>query len=256
MGQKVHPLALRLGYTKNWRSLWFAERRDYARNVQEDYKIRKYIKEKFVQAAVSMIVIERLADQIKVRIHTARPGVIIGRRGADIDRLRAELKDITKKDMDKIIVDIQEIKNPNVDAQLVSQSVAFQLEKRVAFRRAMKRAIETARQNGAKGIKIRCAGRLGGAEMARTEKYHEGKVPLQTLRADIDYGFSEAVTTYGLLGVKVWIYKGDVIKDHEEIEAQAQAATQQPVQAQAPAQAPAEPVVDQAVVPPPAAAAV
>ena len=142
MGQKVHPLALRLGYTKNWRSLWFAERRDFARNVQEDFKIRKYIKEKFVQAAVSMIVIERLADQIKVRIHTARPGVIIGRRGADIDRLRAELKDITKKDMDKIIVDIQEIKNPNCDAQLVSQSVAFQLEKRVAFRRAMKRAIE------------------------------------------------------------------------------------------------------------------
>ena len=224
MGQKVHPLALRLGYTKNWRSLWFAERRDYAKNIQEDFKIRKYIREKFLQAAVSMIVIERLAEQIKVRIHTARPGVIIGRRGADIDRLRAELKDITKKDMDKIVVDIQEIKNPNCDAQLVAQSVAFQLEKRVAFRRAMKRAIETSRQSGAKGIKISCAGRLGGAEMARTEKYHEGKVPLQTLRADIDYGFAEATTTYGLLGIKVWIYKGDVIKDHEEIEAQAAAA--------------------------------
>lgn len=224
MGQKVHPLALRLGYTKNWRSLWFAERGDYSRNIKEDYKIREYIKAKFIQAAVSMIVIERLADQIKVRIHTARPGVIIGRRGADIDRLRAELKDITKKDMDKIIVDIQEIKNPNLDAQLVAQSVCFQLEKRVAFRRAMKRAIETSRQSGAKGIKIRAAGRLGGAEMARTEKYHEGKIPLQTLRADIDYGFAEAKTTYGLLGVKVWIYKGDVIKDHEEIEAQAAAA--------------------------------
>ncbi len=234
MGQKVHPLALRLGYTKNWRSLWFAERRDYARNIKEDYKIRQYIKEKFIQAAVSMVVIERLAEQVKVRIHTARPGVIIGRRGADIDRLRAELKDITKKDMDKIVVDIQEIKNPNVDAQLVAQAVAFQLEKRVAFRRAMKRAIEQSRAAGAKGIKIRCAGRLGGAEMARTEKYYEGKVPLQTLRADIDYGFTEAKTTYGLLGVKVWIYKGDVIKDHEEIEAQAQAAvapaTPQPVQ--------------------------
>ena len=183
-----------------------------------------------MQAAVSMIVIERLAEQIKVRIHTARPGVIIGRRGADIDKLRAELRDITKKDMDKIVVDIQEIKNPNCDAQLVAQGVAFQLEKRVAFRRAMKRAIETSRQSGAKGIKIRCAGRLGGAEMARTEKYHEGKVPLQTLRADIDYGFAEAKTTYGLLGVKVWIYKGDVIKDQEEIEAAAAATAPAQVQ--------------------------
>jgi small subunit ribosomal protein S3 len=229
VGQKVHPLALRLGYTKNWRSLWFAQRREYSDNIQQDFKIRKYIREKFEQAAVSMIVIERLAEQVKVRIHTARPGVIIGRRGADIDRLRAELKDITKKDMDKIVIDIQEIKNPNVDAQLVAQAVAFQLEKRVAFRRAMKRAIEQSRAAGAKGIKIRCAGRLGGAEMARTEKYHEGKVPLHTFRADIDYGFAEAKTTYGLLGVKVWIYKGDVIKDQEEIEASAVAAAAAPV---------------------------
>ena len=236
MGQKVSPLVLRLGYTKNWRSLWFAERKDFAKNIQEDYKIRQYIKKKFEQAAVSMIVIERLAEQIKVRIHTARPGVIIGRRGADIDRLRAELKDITKKDMDKIVVDIQEIKNPNLDAQLVAQSVAFQLIKRVAFRRTMKRAIEQSRASGAKGIKIRCSGRLGGAEMARSEKYYEGKVPLQTLRADIDYGFAEALTTYGLLGIKAWIYKGDVIKDHEEIEAQAAAAVQ-PVVQQAPTEA-------------------
>ncbi len=225
MGQKVHPLVLRLGYTKNWRSLWFAERREFSKNIKEDYKIRVFIREKFIQAAVSLIVIERLAEKLRVIIHTARPGVIIGRRGADIDRLRAELKDISGKDMDKIIVDIQEIKNPNCDAQLVAQGVAFQLEKRVAFRRAMKRAIEQSRMAGAKGIKIRCAGRLGGAEMARTEKYYEGKVPLQTLRADIDYGFTEAKTTYGLLGIKVWIYKGDVIKDHAEIEAQAAAAT-------------------------------
>jgi small subunit ribosomal protein S3 len=242
MGQKVHPLALRLGYTKNWRSLWFAERKDYANNIKQDYKIREYIKTKFIQAAVSLIVIERLAEQIKVRIHSARPGVIIGRRGADIDKLRAELKDITGKDMDKIVVDIQEIKNANLEAQLVAQSVAFQLEKRVAFRRAMKRAIETSRQNGAKGIKIRAAGRLGGAEMARTEKYYEGKVPLQTLRADIDYGFAEARTAYGLIGIKVWIYKGDVIKDQEEIEAQAAAAVAQaqpvtPAQPAAPAAA-------------------
>ncbi len=240
MGQKVHPLVLRLGYTKNWRSLWFAQRRDFSDNVKQDFKIRKYIREKFEQAAVSMIVIERLAEQVKVRIHTARPGVIIGRRGADIDRLRMELRDITKKDMDQIVIDIQEIKNPNVDAQLVAQAVAFQLEKRVAFRRAMKRAIEQSRAAGAKGIKIRCAGRLGGAEMARTEKYHEGKVPLQTLRADIDYGFAEAKTTYGLLGIKVWIYKGDVIKDQEEIEEKAAVVTSQPSEAPP---APVEPVI-------------
>lgn len=245
MGQKVHPLALRLGYTKNWRSLWFAERRDFSKNIREDFKIREYINEKFKQAAVSMVVIERLAEQIKVRIHSARPGVIIGRRGADIDRLRADLGKITSRE---IAIDIQEIKNPSVDAQLVAQSVAFQLEKRVAFRRAMKRAIEQARAAGAKGIKIRCAGRLGGAELARTEKYHEGKVPLQTLRADIDYGFAEALTTYGLLGVKVWIYKGDVIKDQQEIEEQARAALV-PVQ-------PAAPVVPVAPVVPEAPAAV
>ena len=227
MGQKVHPLALRLGFTKNWRSLWFAERRDFSRNIREDFKIREYINEKFKQAAVSMVVIERLAEQIKVRIHSARPGVIIGRRGADIDRLRADLGKITSRE---IAIDIQEIKNPSADAQLVAQSVAFQLEKRVAFRRAMKRAIEQARAAGAKGIKIRCSGRLGGAELARTEKYHEGKVPLQTLRADIDYGFAQALTTYGLLGVKVWIYKGDVIKDQQEIEEQAQAVALAPVQ--------------------------
>lgn len=229
MGQKVHPLALRLGYTKNWRSQWFAERKDFSLNIQQDFKIRKYIRTKFEQAAISTIVIERLAEQIKVRIHTARPGVIIGRRGADIDKLRAELKDITNKDIDKIIIDIQEIKNPNADAQLVAQGIAFQLIKRVAFRRAMKRAIEQSMMAGVKGIKVRCAGRLGGAEMARSEKYLEGKVPLQTFRADIDYGFAEALTTYGLLGIKVWIYKGDVIKDIEEIEAAASAATQQPV---------------------------
>ena len=242
MGQKVHPLALRLGYTKNWRSLWFAERRDFSQNIREDFKIRKYINEQFKQASVSMIVIERLAEQVKIRIHSARPGVIIGRRGADIDRLRADLGNITKRE---ISVDIHEIKNPAADAQLVAQGVAFQLEKRVAFRRAMKRAIEQARAAGAKGIKIRCAGRLGGAEMARTEKYHEGKVPLQTLRADIDYGFAEAVTTYGLLGVKVWIYKGDVIKDQQEIEAQAQAALQSDAPVQQPAVAAAVAVPEQ-----------
>ena len=245
MGQKVHPLALRLGFTKNWRSLWFAERRDFSRNIREDFKIREYINETFKQAAVSMVVIERLAEQIKVRIHSARPGVIIGRRGADIDRLREDLGKITSRE---IAIDIQEIKNPSADAQLVAQSVAFQLEKRVAFRRAMKRAIEQARAAGAKGIKIRCSGRLGGAELARTEKYHEGKVPLQTLRADIDYGFAQALTTYGLLGVKVWIYKGDVIKDQQEIEEQAaQAVALAPVQPVVPVQPTAQPEAPAAV---------
>src|SRR6185295_4377779 len=163
---------------------------------------------RFVQAAVSYIDIERLTDQLKIRIASARPGVIIGRRGADIDRLKEDLAKISKKE---IVVDINEIKNPSIDAQLVAQSIAFQLEKRVAFRRAIKRAVEQAMQSGAKGIKVAVSGRLGGAEMARRETYHEGSIPLMTLRADIDYGFAEGVTTYGIIGVKSWIYKGDII---------------------------------------------
>ena len=210
MGQKVNPIALRIGYIKNWRSLWYADKNEFAKNVIEDFKIRKFILKKFLQAAISRVVIERLADKIKVIIHTARPGVIIGRRGADIDKLRAELRDITPKE---IQIEPREVKNPSIDAQLVAQNVAFQMEKRVAFRRAMKRAIEQTLSSGAQGIKIKCSGRLNGAEMARTEKYHEGKLPLQTLRADIDYGFAESLTTYGLLGVKVWIYRGDVLTD-------------------------------------------
>ncbi len=212
MGQKCSPLVLRLGYIKNWRSLWFADKKDFARNIQEDFKIRNYIKKKFLQAAVSRIEIERLANQIRVRICSARPGVIIGRRGADIDKLRTELLKITtKENPEDIKVDIKEIKNPSIDAQLVAQNVCFQLEKRVAFRRAMKRSIDQAMQSGAKGIKISCSGRLGGAEMSRREKYAMGKLPLHTFRADIDYGFAEALTTYGILGVKCWIYKGDVM---------------------------------------------
>lgn len=214
MGQKVNPIALRIGHIENWRSLWFAEKKDYARNVIQDRKIRDYIKKKFIQAAVSRIVIERLAEKIKVIIHTARPGIVIGRRGVDIDKLKSEISGILGKvSMDQIIIDPREIKNPSMDAQLVAQSVAFQLEKRVAFRRAMKRAIDQSLASGVKGIKIRCAGRLNGAEMARTEGYKEGKLPLQTLRANIDYGFAEALTTYGIIGVKTWIYKGDVIKE-------------------------------------------
>lgn len=225
MGQKVNPIALRIGYTKNWRSLWYADKKDFSKNIIEDYKIRDYIKQKFVQAAVSLVVVERLAEQIKVKIFSARPGVIIGRRGADIDRLKADLGKITTKE---ISVDIQEVKNPAIDAQLIAQNVAFQLEKRVAFRRAMKRAMDQAKSAGAKGIKIRCSGRLGGAEMARTEGYREGKIPLQTLRADIDYGFFEARTTYGIIGVKAWVYKGDVITDRQEQEVSTPVAVAQP----------------------------
>lgn len=210
MGQKVNPVALRIGYIENWRSLWFADKKQFAQNILEDYKIRAFIKKRFAQAAISRIVIERLGDKIKIIIHTARPGVIIGRRGADIDKLRAELGEITPRE---IAIDPQEIKNPSIDAQLIAQNIATQLEKRIAFRRAMKRAIDQAMTSGAKGIKMKCSGRLNGAELARTEGYRVGKLPLQTLRAQIDYGFAEALTTYGLLGVKVWVNKGEVIKE-------------------------------------------
>lgn len=208
MGQKVHPYILRVGVNKNWRSLWYADPKDYASNIKEDHEIRNFIKKRYVHAAISYINIERMGEQIKIKIASARPGIIIGRRGADIDRLKGELSKITKRELS---IDIIEIKNPAVDAQLVAQTVAFQLEKRVAFRRAMKRAIDQAMQSGIPGIKISVAGRLGGAEIARRETYHEGSLPLQTLRADIDFGFHEAKTVYGIIGVKVWIYKGEVI---------------------------------------------
>jgi len=209
VGQKVSPLVLRLGYIEDWRSLWYADKREYALNIIEDSKIRKFIKKNFVQAAVSKVVIERLADKTKIIIYTARPGVIIGRRGADIDRLKTELGKISTKE---ISIDPREIKNPSAEAQLVAQNVAFQLEKRIAFRRAMKRAIDQSMNSGVEGIKIRCAGRLNGVEIARQESYQEGKLPLHTFRAKIDYGFAEARTTYGVLGIKVWINKGEIIK--------------------------------------------
>jgi len=213
VGQKVHPYIQRIGINKNWRSLWYADRKDYANNIKEDYKIREFIRKRFSHASVSYVNIERMGDQVKIKIASARPGVIIGRRGADIDRLKGELATITPRE---ISVDIIEIKNPALDAQLVAQNVAFQLEKRVAFRRAVKRSIDQSRQSGVLGIKIAVAGRLGGAEMARPETYHEGSIPLQTLRADIDYGFAEATTTYGLIGVKVWIYHGLIIPEKQK----------------------------------------
>lgn len=216
MGHKVHPFIQRIGFIRTWQSRWFAKPRDFARYIQQDYQIRKFIKDRFKQAAISKIIIERLADKIKIRILTARPGIIIGRHGADIERLREDLNNMTQNE---ISIDIEEIKNPALDAQLVAENVAFQIERRVAFRRSVKRAIAQTIDAGAKGIKISCAGRLNGAEMSRTETYKEGKIPLQTLRADIDYGFKEALTTYGLVGIKVWTYKGDILdkKDTQEI---------------------------------------
>jgi len=208
MGQKVHPFVLRVGFIRNWHSRWFAKPREFAKFIEEDYRVRKYIKKKFKQAAVSQIIIERLADRIKVRILSARPGLIIGRHGSDIEALRVDLNSMLKRE---VAIDIEEIKKPALDAQLVAENVALQIEKRVAFRRAVKRAIEQTMNSGAQGIKICCSGRLGGAEMSREETYKQGKIPPSTLRADIDYGFAEALTTYGLIGIKSWIYKGDIL---------------------------------------------
>lgn len=209
MGQKTHPLGLRLGYVKSWKSSWFSKaKRGFGDLLHEDIKIRKHIKDNFLQADISKVEIERAGNRARINIYTARPGVIIGRRGADIDRLRDELQEITGKE---VYIDIKEIKDPALEAQLVADNIAFQLEKRISHRRAMKKTIATAIEAGAEGIKISCAGRLGGAEMSRREGYHEGKVPLQTLRADVDYGFREASTAYGIVGVKVWIYKGEIL---------------------------------------------
>ena len=213
MGQKVHPFALRIGIIRTWQSRWFIPSKDYPKYILEDYNIRKFIKRLLKSAAVSKIIIERLSDRIKVRILTARPGVIIGRHGQDIERLREDLNSIVKKE---ISIDIEEVKKPKQDAQLVAENITFQLEKRVAFRRAIKRTIEQSIAAGVLGIKISVAGRLGVAEMSRRETYKEGKVPLSTLRADIDYGFAESHTACGLIGVKVWIYKGYIFKDKDK----------------------------------------
>jgi len=209
MGQKVNPFLLRIGFIKNWHSRWYAKSKDFPRCIEEDYRIRKFIKTKFKQAAISKIVIERLADKMRVRIFSARRGILIGRHGQDIERLKSELSGLVSRE---VSIDIVEVKNPNIEAQLVAENITFQLEKRIAFRRAVKRAMEQCMDSGAKGVKVSCSGRLNGAEMSRTETYKQGKVPLQTLRADIDYGFAEALTTYGLIGVKVWVYKGEILR--------------------------------------------
>ncbi|MBI1819197.1 MAG: 30S ribosomal protein S3 [Nitrospirae bacterium] len=213
MGQKVHPIGFRLGYIKTWSSKWYADK-DYAKLLHEDLRIRKIVKRKLFHAGVSRVEIDRSANQVKINIFTARPGIIIGRKGAEVDKLKVELEAIAKK---QVYINIKEIKKPELDSQLVAESVALQLEKRIAYRRAMKKSVTTALRLGALVIKISCAGRLAGSEIARTEWYREGRVPLHTLRADIDFGLAEAKTTYGQIGVKVWIYKGDVLPDSEEV---------------------------------------
>ena len=207
MGQKVNPHGLRVGVIKDWDSKWYAEA-DFADLLVEDYNIRTYLKKKLYAAGVSKIEIERASDRVKVIIYTAKPGVVIGKGGAEIEKIKAEVQKFTSK---KSVVDINEVKRPDRDAQLVAENIALQLENRVSFRRAMKSCMSRTMKSGAKGIKTSCSGRLGGADMARTEFYSEGTIPLQTLRADIDYGFAEADTTYGKVGVKVWIYKGEVL---------------------------------------------
>ena len=206
MGQKTNPTGLRLAVNKDWRSKWYADKKEFGKLLTEDRKIRTLLKKKLEAASVPKILIERAASRCRITILTARPGVVIGRKGSEIDKLKEDLSKMTGKE---IYVDIQEIKSPEIDAQLVAENVALQLERRVSFRRAMKKALQTAKDFGADGIKIRCAGRLGGSEIARVEKYHWGRVPLHTLRASIDYGFAEANTVYGKLGIKCWICKGE-----------------------------------------------
>ena len=212
MGQKVHPKGFRLGVIENWDSRWFA-RRDYADLLHEDTKVRNFLKKRLYHAGVSKIEIERAANKAKINIYTARPGIVIGKKGAEIEKLKQELARLTRKES---FINIHEVRRPDLDAQLAAENVALQLERRVAFRRAMKEAVARAMRMGAQGVRIQCSGRLGGSEIARREWYREGRVPLHTLRADVNYGFAEARTTYGVIGVKVWIFRGEVLSRQEE----------------------------------------
>ena len=207
MGQKVHPTGFRLGYTKTWNSNWFREK-GYSEWLHEDLKLKKYLKQRLYRTGVARIVVERQANVLKVHIHTARPGIVIGKKGQEAERLK---KDIARRTGAEVDLKIQEVRKPETNAQLVAENIAMQLERRVSFRRAMKRSVGTALRFGVKGIKVMCAGRLGGAEMSRTEWYREGRVPLQTLRADVEYGFATAKTTYGTIGVKTWVYHGEIL---------------------------------------------
>ena len=213
MGQKVNPHGFRVGIIKDWNSKWYADKKNFDEFLVEDDKIRKYIKKKLFISGISKIEIERAANRVKISVHTSKPGMVIGRGGSGVEALRKEIEQMTGR---SISINVEEIKNPSLDAQLVAENITSQLERRVSFRRAMKQAIQRTMRSGAKGIKTSVSGRLGGADMARTEGYNEGTIPLQTLRADIDYGFAEADTTYGKLGVKVWIYKGEVLPTKNE----------------------------------------
>ncbi len=219
MGQKVQPNGIRLGVIRDWRAKWYASRRDYAQNLEQDLKVRAYLKKRLSNAAISHVSIERPAQNLNLTIHTARPGIVIGKKGEDIDRMR---RDVSRMTGLPVQLSVEEIRKPELDATLVSESIAQQLEKRIMFRRAMKRAVTNAMRLGAKGVKVMVSGRLNGAEIARSEWYREGRVPLHTLRADIDYGFTEAYTTYGVIGVKVWIFKGEVFDTAEEVETPAE----------------------------------
>ncbi len=222
MGQKVQPNGLRLGIIRDWSARWYAGKHDYAKNLAQDMAVRNYMKKRLANAAVSRITIERPAQNINITVHTARPGIVIGKKGEDIDRMR---RDISRMTSLPVQVSVEEIRKPELDATLVAESICQQLEKRIMFRRAMKRAVTNAMRLGAGGVKVMVAGRLNGAEIARTEWYREGRVPLHTLRADIDYGFAEARTTYGVIGVKVWIFKGEVFDQGKEVEIQSETKT-------------------------------
>ena len=213
MGQKVNPIGFRLGIIRSWDSRWFTDK-DYAAFIQDDYRIREFLKKKLYHAGISKIEIDRWAKRIRLRIYTARPGIVIGKKGVEIEQLKKELEKMVSQE---VLIDIQEVRKPEIDAQLVAENVATQIVRRVAFRRAMKRGVASAMRFGAKGIKVCCSGRLGGAEMARTEWYKEGRIPLHTLRADIDYGFAEARTTYGVIGVKVWIFNGEILEKEKAV---------------------------------------
>jgi small subunit ribosomal protein S3 len=213
LGQKVNPLGFRLGVIKSWDSRWFAGK-DYAAFIEDDYNLRQFLKKKLYHAGISKIEIERWAKRVRLRIYAARPGIVIGKKGAEIEQLKKELEKMVPQE---VVIDIQEVRKPEVDAQLVAENVALQIIRRVAFRRAMKRGVSSAMRFGAQGIKICCSGRLGGAEMARTEWYKEGRIPLHTLRADIDYGFTAARTTYGIIGVKAWIFHGEILEKEKTV---------------------------------------
>ncbi len=215
MGQKVNPLGIRLNITRTWDSIWYADK-DYSKNLIEDQKIRKFLKNRLSHASLSRIILERTGEKVRVKLFTARPGIVIGKKGSEIELLKKDLENLINR---KAVIDIQEVRRPEADAQLVAENIAQQLVRRVAFRRAMKKAVTSAQRFGVKGIKISCSGRLGGAEMSRCEWVREGRVPLHTLRADVDYALAEANTTYGIIGIKVWIFKGEVLKQNDAQEA-------------------------------------